>query len=326
MLSTTSSMASKDADSSFEEDSFIQSFEETQDENDHLNNSSILEVLAAFRQQLDETSRKVAAQTSSPSSKTSGASASRASASSVNDKQIDGLEIVDGPLDTKGKASYMDNPTVINSGNEPFHPYPFGIGGYSYKDAVKEILKESNQFILVGARKSGKQFGRPNNYGKPRDFLFVSYNQCSFGQYLWISTHVFHEHARDVHKEIIGVKNHIVRDWIMLRDRPMFIENKDPVWDVKELDCLNPEEVNALDDEEIRQARETYLEEREKPFTVPGATSLNDDAIVKQLDGWIQNFDTNGADYSYLMPRRPRMFKCTVECWRRSQSKLRTQL
>jgi len=52
-------MASKDADSSFEEDSFIQSFEETQDENDHLNNSSILEVLAAFRQQLDETSRKV---------------------------------------------------------------------------------------------------------------------------------------------------------------------------------------------------------------------------------------------------------------------------
>jgi len=56
------------------------------------------------------------------------------------------------PLDTKGRVSYIEQPTVINSGNERFHPYPFGIGGVSYQQVLEQIQKESNQCIQAKRR------------------------------------------------------------------------------------------------------------------------------------------------------------------------------
>jgi len=213
----------------------------------------------------------------------------------------DDLEVIAAPLDVKGKDGYLTRPTVVNSGNEPFEPYPFGIVGYSYKEVIAEIQKESNLFVLVGKRKSGKQYGRPNDCGDTKDILWVSYNPSFYGQYIWLSSHVVHIYARKLFNIIKDVKLHIVKDWKMLQHEAIFIENTNPEWNVKELSNLDPQVVNALDDTEIRKIRQSILDDHLEPFNVPGATVLNDDEIKEQLDEWLEDFDTTAADHSYLV-------------------------
>ena len=108
-------------------------------------------------------------------------------------------------------------------------------------------------------------------------------------------------HARKLFQKLKGVPFHIVKDWKMLRHAALFIENTDPQWNEKEMENLDPQIVNALDDNEIRRVREAILNDRLEPLTVPGATALNDKEIKGHLEEWLEEFDTSTADHSYLI-------------------------
>ena len=108
-------------------------------------------------------------------------------------------------------------------------------------------------------------------------------------------------HARKVFQTVKDMPYHIVKDWKMLRHAALFVENTNPNWNETELQSLDPQMVNALDDDEIRCLRESILDDHLEPFTVPGATELKDDDIDEQLDEWLENFDTSEANHYYLI-------------------------
>ena len=161
-----------DTESSFEEASADQFFEE---EDENFNDPSLEVDLANLANILARAERRILL------------SQQTSNASTVEGEE-DEVKVIAGPLDTKGKVSYVEKPTIVNTSNEVFQPYPFGIGGYSEKQVIEEILKESNQYIMVGKRKSGQRYGRQSNCGDTKDFLWVSYNPSFFGQYVWISS------------------------------------------------------------------------------------------------------------------------------------------
>jgi len=175
MLTAATSIMASASDSSFEEASINQSFEEEVENYDpglEIDLANLANILARAER------RVLSSQQSSQQS----------SGGITIEEEQDEVKVIAGPLDNKGRVSYVEKPTVINTGNEAFQPYPFGIGGYSEKEIVVEITKESNQYIMVGKRKSGQRYGRQNNCGDTKDFLWVSYHPSSYGQYVWISS------------------------------------------------------------------------------------------------------------------------------------------